>query len=204
METVQYEYYPSGNLQSIIYKKETAIHRSYEIGPAVYLYYDSLVLKSVGYYENGKLSRPVIYGPAYTSYYENGNLKGTVYMINGSLHRPPEQGPASTVFDKEYNNEITSQQYYIHYSILLNSYDHSEYRMFTDVYKLALEEYLKPFKSSIQIIEKNWKISKWNKRYREFLTQVLYVPENHDSPLGKLFPKGGFEFKKIKTLFEKF
>jgi hypothetical protein len=49
-------------------------------------------------------------------------------------------------------------------------------------------------------MENKWGISKWNGNYREFLTQVLTVPENHDSLVGKLFPNGGYDYKKFKEL----
>ena len=57
-------------------------------------------------------------------------------------------------------------------------------------------ENINEWKAAIKI-QKNWKISKHSKKYFEFYCQILNVPENHDSSLGKLFPGGGYEWKKI-------
>jgi hypothetical protein len=60
------------------------------------------------------------------------------------------------------------------------------------------KELIEKRKITINVIINNWLISKWNENYRELLTQVLTVPEKHDSIVGKLFPNDGYEFKKFK------
>lgn len=59
-------------------------------------------------------------------------------------------------------------------------------------------EFLKRLCNSIIKIQRNWRIALYNKRYRSFMAQVLTVPENHDSDIGKLFPNGGYDYQKFK------
>jgi hypothetical protein len=55
-------------------------------------------------------------------------------------------------------------------------------------------KFLENLENSVIKIQRNWRVSKWNGIYREFLTQVLTVPPNHDSLVGKLFPNGGYDY----------
>jgi hypothetical protein len=146
---------------------------------------------NVEYYENGKIQSQSWCingqfhnknGPAFIYYYDNGQILYQLWYINGTRHN--ENGPADIYYNE--NGQIESQLWWI------NGLRLSDPQII--VQKVLIEKR----KIAINVISKNWLISKWNGNYREFLTQVLTVPENHDSPVGKLFPNGGYDYKKFK------
>jgi hypothetical protein len=63
---------------------------------------------------------------------------------------------------------------------------------------IVQKELVEKLKIAINVISKNWLISKWNRVYREFLTRVLNVTDHDQTCVGKLFPTGGYKFKQIK------
>jgi hypothetical protein len=160
----------------IVYKNNyNQIHRPYESGPAIYYF-----TGTKEYRNHGLLHRPYKHGPAYIGF--NGTQ---MYFEHHIRHRPVEDGPAIIWYDN--NKTPVSFEYY-------------EYG-----YEIAdpKEWYEKKLKAT-KIIQKNWRICSFNSRFRELLTQVLLVPENHNSILGKIYPNGGYMFKKIKHEIENF
>jgi antitoxin component YwqK of YwqJK toxin-antitoxin module len=180
-------------------------------------YYENGQIKSKSWYKNGKYQSWRVNGeyhnengPAYINYYENGKIRYQLWYINGNLHN--ENGPANIWYYK--NGKIKSQLWCI------NGNNHNENGpAFIDYYAngqikyqswlingkhlsdpeiIIQKELIEKRKIAINVISTNWLISKWNGNYREFLTQVLTVPENHDSLVGKLFPNGGYDYKKFK------
>jgi hypothetical protein len=146
---------------------------------------------NIDYYENGqiqyqawKINRKFHNenGPANIWYYENGQINYKKWFINGNRHN--ENGPAYISYFE--NGQLNTQDWYINGKLLSN------------LEIIIQKELIKKRKKFINVISKNWLISKWNGIYREFLTQVLTVPENHDSLVGKLFPGGGYDYKKFK------
>jgi hypothetical protein len=155
---------------SVKYKNEfNEIHRPYEDGPAIYY-----KTGTHEYRTNGLIHRPYKIGPAFIGY--NGTAMWFEY---GVRHRPVECGPAIIWYDN--NKQVSNVEYYEHGKEIL----------------VPIEWYKKKLNAA-NVIQRNWKIAKYNLRYREFLTKVLTVPENHDSPVGKLFPNGGYDYKKFK------
>jgi antitoxin component YwqK of YwqJK toxin-antitoxin module len=143
-------------------------------------YYENGKVKSQEWWINGELHNEN--GPSYIDYYENGQIELKSWKINGKSHN--ENGPAYIWYYE--NGEIELKSWYINGEELSNR-------------KIIIQkELIEKRKIAINIIWKNWLISKWNEVYREFLTQVLTVPENHDSLVGKLFPNGGYDYKKFK------
>jgi hypothetical protein len=160
------------------------IHRNHEYGPAI-VRTDGTII----YYTDGEIDRPTHLGPAYigtnglTKYYTNGKINrpslegpaiiepsGTItYCKNGNVHRPLKEGAAVL------NEELDIVEYWLNGVFIENPQEWE----------------------AAEIIQRNWKISRWNSKYREFLAQVLMIPKNHDSKLGKLFPNGGIGYKEI-------
>jgi hypothetical protein len=145
----------------------------------------------VEYYENGQIEyqewlvngkRHNENGPAHINYYKNGQIHYQSWKINGEFHN--ENGPAIIRYYE--NGKIEYQSWYIN----------GERLSVTEI--IIQKELIEKRKIAINVISNNWLISKWNEVYREFLTQVLTVPEKHDSLVGKLFPGGGYDYKKFK------
>jgi antitoxin component YwqK of YwqJK toxin-antitoxin module len=152
---------------------------------------------NVEYYENGQIRYQSWKingkyhnenGPSHIWYYKNGQIKLQFWYINGKHHN--ENEPAIIWYYK--NGQIKSQSWIINGEKL------------SDPEIIIQKELIEKRKIAINVISKNWLISKWNGNYREFLTQVLTVPENHDSLVGKLFPNGGYDYKKFKELLHTF
>jgi antitoxin component YwqK of YwqJK toxin-antitoxin module len=143
-------------------------------------YYENGQIQYQGWYKNGKLHNEN--GPAFISYYKNGQINYQHWYINGEIHN--ENGPALIYYYE--NGQIKFQDWYINGEEL------------SDPQIIIQKELIEKRKIAINVISKNWLISKWNGNYREFLTQVLTVPKNHDSFVGKLFPTGGYDFKKFE------
>jgi antitoxin component YwqK of YwqJK toxin-antitoxin module len=205
-EPTNIDYYENGKIKS----KHWIVNgnRHNENGPAIIWYYENGKIKSqiwyvngilhnenepshIHYYENGKIKSQIWRinekrhnenGPAFISYYENGQIKYQYWCTNGLFQN--ENGPS--YIDYYENGQIQSQEWYI------NGEELSEQEI------LIQKELIEKRKIAINVIWKNWLISKWNWKYREFLTQILTVPENHDSLVGKLFPNGGYDYKKFK------
>lgn len=160
------------------------IHRDPEYGPAV-IKADGTII----YYENGEIHRDYTLGPAYVG--SDGTVK---YYDHGRISRPSEEGPA-----------IIHPDGTIYYC-LYNKYHRplNEGPAILNEETELIEYWLNGVKiespqewEAAKIIQKNWRIALFNKKYREMLTKVLLVPENHDSEVGKLFPKGGKDYQKI-------
>jgi antitoxin component YwqK of YwqJK toxin-antitoxin module len=143
-------------------------------------YYENGQIKSQRWFLNGKQHNEN--GPAIIWYYENGKIEYQYWYINGNRHN--ENGPAYISYYE--NGQICTKAWYINGKYLLNHQI------------IVQQELIEKRKIAINVISKNWLISKWNEKYREFLTQVLTVPENHNSLVGKLFPNGGYDYKKFK------
>jgi antitoxin component YwqK of YwqJK toxin-antitoxin module len=123
--------------------------------------------------------------PTNVEFYKTGKIKSQLWYKTEFTHN--DNGPSKIYYSE--NVQIKSQEWF------LNGRRHNEnWPAETRCYKEIIEKR----KISINIIWKNWLISKWNGKHREFLTQVLTVPENHNSPVGKLFPNGGYDYKKFK------
>jgi antitoxin component YwqK of YwqJK toxin-antitoxin module len=200
------EYYENGQIKFKLWKINNELHN--ENGPATVYYYENGQIFIQSWYINGTLNN--VNGPAYIWYYENGKIKSQSWRINGLLNN--ENGPAYICYYE--NSKVQFQRWYI------NGLSHNEngpaYIMYSKigiiifrdwyvngkfllVYEIIIQkELIEKRKKAINVISKNWLISKWNGKYREFLTQVLTVPENHDSLVGKLFPNGGYDYKKFK------
>jgi antitoxin component YwqK of YwqJK toxin-antitoxin module len=151
-----------------------------ENGPARIRYYQNGKIDYKEWWINGKCHNENC--PAFIRYYETGQIKSQIWFINGIPHN--ENGPTCICYFE--NGKSHSQQWYINGVEL--SYNEI----------IIQKELIEKRKKAINVIWKNWLISKWNGIYREFLTQVLTVPENHDSLVGKLFPNGGYDYKKFK------
>jgi antitoxin component YwqK of YwqJK toxin-antitoxin module len=199
-------YYENGKIKSQQWRINGILNN--ENGPAVIYYYKNGQIKSQSWYINGIIHN--VNGPAYIDYYKNGKIEYQAWYINGILHN--ENGP-SNIFYYE-NGQIESQSWYIN-GILHNEngpayiyyYENGQINFqewwlngveLSDPEILIQKELIEKRKIAINVISKNWLISKWNGIYREFLTQVLTVPENHDSLVGKLFPNGGCDYKNFK------
>jgi antitoxin component YwqK of YwqJK toxin-antitoxin module len=200
------EYYKNGQIKSQIWSINGKYHN--ENGPAYISYYENGKIQSkswringkyhnengpayISYYENGKIKYEESWinekllnenGPALTRYYKNGQIKYQEWLVNGNRHN--ENGPSYIWYYE--NGQIKYQAWWINGVELLKS----------EI--IIQKELIEKRKIAINVISKNWLISKWNNKYREFLTQVLTVPENHDSSVGKLFPNGGYDYKKFK------
>jgi antitoxin component YwqK of YwqJK toxin-antitoxin module len=155
-------------------------NRHNENGPAEIRYYENGQIKYQSWYINGK--RHNVNKNASIHYYENCQIKYQAWYINGKYHNV--NGPA-------YINYYENGQIY-YYSWYINGISLSNPQI------IVQKELIEKRKIAINVIWKNWLISKWNGNYREFLTQVLTVPENHYSRIGKLFPNGGYDYKKFK------
>jgi hypothetical protein len=172
------EYYENGQIQ---YKTWYINGKSHNVnGPANIRYYENGKIELQSWYINGKSHNEN--GPALIYYYENGIIESQSWKINGKSHN--ENGPALIYYYK--NGQIVYQSWIINGEKL------------SDLEIIIQKELIEKRKIAINVISKNWLISKWNEKYREFLTQVLTVPEKHDSPVGKLFPNGGYDFKNFK------
>jgi antitoxin component YwqK of YwqJK toxin-antitoxin module len=145
----------------------------------------------IDYYENGQINYQLWYingirhnenGLANICYYENGQIEYQSWYNRGNRHNV--NGPADIWYDE--NGQIEYQSWWINNKYL------------SDPEIIIQKELIDKRIKAINIIWKNWLISKWNGNYRELLTQVLTVPENHDSLVGKLFPNGGYDYKKFK------
>jgi len=160
----------------IVYKNNfNQIHRNHELGPAIYYF-----TGTKEYRRYGLLHRPYQHGPAYIGF--NGTH---MYFEHHIRHRPVEDGPAIIWCD--HNKVPVSFEYYEYgYEI-----------------KDPTEWYAKKLNAT-KIIQKNWRISLFNTKFRALLTQVLLVPENHHSVIGKIYPNGGYIFKQIKNQIESF
>lgn len=180
MYSVHGVYYRLLDLSStIINKEETHL-------PAHIEYYQNGNIKYKGWYTNGEFNRSVEQGPARIWYSTSGKILTKIWIQFGTTHRPIHQGPAVIKYF-EYSNDS-----FKHY-----------YENGVDINGSTLNKRLEPFVKAVKVIENNWKISKWNKRYREMLTQVLTVPANHDSCVGKIFPNGSVDYQKfVKGLQE--
>jgi hypothetical protein len=171
-------------------------------------YYENGQIKYQKWFINGKLHNEN--GPAYISYYENGQIEYQSLFINGNRHN--ENGPAYISYYE--NGQICTKAWYINGKkhnengpFHIHYYENGKIKNYgwwinglrlSDPQIIVQQEIIEKRKIAINLISKNWLISKWNGIYREFLTQVLTVPENHDSIVGKLFPNGGYDFKKFK------
>jgi antitoxin component YwqK of YwqJK toxin-antitoxin module len=172
------EFYKNGQIQ---FKKWYINGKANnENGPALIWYYENGQIQCQFWYING--IRHNENGPSHISYSENGQIIHKSWYINGTLHN--ENGPTFINYYK--NGKIMYQSWFIN----------GEELSYPEI--MVQKEIIEKRKISINVISKNWLISKWNGNYREFLTQVLTVPENHDSPVGKLFPNGGYDYKKFK------
>jgi antitoxin component YwqK of YwqJK toxin-antitoxin module len=171
-------YYENGQIQYQSWYINGNRHN--ENGPSDIWYYENGQIQYQSWYINGKEHN--VNGPAYISYYENGQIRHREWKINRKYHN--ENGPANIWYFE--NSQISSKHWYINGKTLLEQ----------EI--IIQKELIEKRKKAINIIWKNWLISKWNEVYREFLTQVLTVPENHDSRIGKLFPNGGYDYKKFK------
>jgi hypothetical protein len=172
------EYYENGKIQSQRWYINGKYHN--ENGPAIIWYYKNGQIQYQYWYIN-ELSHNEN-GPSIIFYYKNGQIEYQAWKINRIRHN--ENGPAYICYDE--NGQIIDESWYINGIFLLDPQ--------IIIQKELIEKRIK----AINIIWKNWLISKWNGKYREFLTQVLTVPENHDSRIGKLFPNGGYDYKKFK------
>jgi hypothetical protein len=166
----------------------TKINNDFNDGPALVTCVKNgiYIMFNIMYLQNGVVNRPYKLGPAQFAlciYLDGDYWIKKSYVKNNKLHRPVEDGPAQIHDDNIYFSKYWENGY----EIENNSLENHKFK-----------------KQMIQKIEKNWKISKWNGIYREFLTQVLTVPENHESLVGKLFPKGGYDYKKFKESVIKF
>jgi hypothetical protein len=148
--------------------------------PTTVKYYENGQIQSQRWFLNGKHHNEN--GPAIIWYYENSQIKSKHWIVNGEYHN--ENGHAYIYYYE--NGQIEYQSWHINGKYLLNHQI------------IILRELIEKRKKAITVISKNWLISKWNYKYREFLTKVLTVPENHDSSVGKLFPNGGYDYKKFK------
>lgn len=54
----------------------------------------------------------------------------------------------------------------------------------------------------VERIQRCWRRYMHNRKYEEFYAQVLSVPANHPSALGRLFPQGGYGFRALKREIE--
>jgi hypothetical protein len=148
--------------------------------PTIIYYYENGQIEYIYWKINGKCHNEN--GPAIIYYYTNGQIEYQSWKINGKSHN--ENGPTYICYYE--NGKIRYQYWYI------NGEELSDPEII--IQKELIEKRIK----AINIIWNNWLISKWNGKYREFLTQVLTVPENHNSLVGKLFPNGGYDYKKFK------
>jgi antitoxin component YwqK of YwqJK toxin-antitoxin module len=172
------EYYENGQIQYQIWYINGELHN--ENGPAIIKYYETGKIQYKFWKINGLPHNEN--GPASICYYENGEIKSQEWYINGLSHN--ENGPSIISFYE--NGKIHYQSWWINGTYL------------SKPEIIIQKELIEKRKIAINVIWKNWLISKWNGIYREFLTQVLTVPEKHDSPVGKLFSDGGYDFKKFK------
>jgi hypothetical protein len=200
------EYYENGQIKSQEWLVNGKRHN--ENGPAEICYYENGQVKYQEWWLNR--NRHNENGPAFISYYKNGQIEYQEWWLNGNRHN--ENGPS---FISYYENcKIYLQEWHIN-GISHNKngpakiyyYENGQilYQIWcingeelSDPEIIIQKELIDKRIKAINIIWKNWLISKWNGNYREFLTQVLTVPENHDSRIGKLFPNGGYDFKKFK------
>jgi antitoxin component YwqK of YwqJK toxin-antitoxin module len=171
-------YYENGQIHYQNWKINDKFHN--ENGPSYISYYENGQILLQSWAING--NRHNENGPADIWYYENGQIQYQTWWINGIRHN--ENGPYSIYYYK--NGQIKYQKWYINGKEL------------SDLKIIIQKEIIEKRKIAINVISKNWLISKWNGKYREFLTQLLTVPENHDSIVGKLFPTGGYDYKKFK------
>jgi antitoxin component YwqK of YwqJK toxin-antitoxin module len=171
-------YYENGKIESQEWFINGNLHN--ENGPASIDFYENGQIEYQYWYINGNHHN--VNGPAIIRYYENGQIEYQEWRINGNHHNV--NGPAYIYYDE--NGQIKFQSWWI------NGEDLSDPEI------IIQKELIEKRKIAINVIWKNWLISKWNGDYREFLTQVLTVPENHDSQVGKLFPNGGYDYKKFK------
>jgi hypothetical protein len=172
------EYYENGKIKSETWLISGKFHN--ENGPSRIWYYENGQIEYKGWYINRELHNEN--GPACIYYYENGQIETQYWYINSKSHN--ENGPSDIYYNK--NGKIKFQDWYIN----------GEYLSEPEI--IIQKELIEKRKIAINIICKNWLISKWNGYYREFLTQVLTVPKNHDSLVGKLFPNGGYDYKKFE------
>jgi hypothetical protein len=174
------------NHQEITWKNDSnELHRSPELGPAV-VKPDGTII----YYENGKIHRSPLLGPAYIN--ANGDY---IYYEQDKMSRPSSMGPA-------YVNSITGSQIYYEHGKKHRPLNEGpaviNYEL--DIFEYWINDVLveDPKKwEAAKIIQKNWRISKYNEKYREFFAQVLMVPKGHDSKIGQLFPNGGKDYQII-------
>jgi antitoxin component YwqK of YwqJK toxin-antitoxin module len=172
------EYFKNGKIKSQHWLVNRKCHN--ENGPAEIWYYENGKIRFQAFWINGKFHNEN--EPSSLGYYKNGNIKYQTWWINGKRHN--ENGPA-IIFYYE-NGQIDSESWYINGIFL------------SDPEIIIQKALIEKRKIAINVISKNWLISKWNWNYRELLTQVLTVPEKHDSTVGKLFPNGGYDYKKFK------
>jgi hypothetical protein len=172
------EYYENGQIKFKSWKINGKYHN--ENRPAIIWYYENGQIGYQSWFINGNLQN--VNGPACIDYYENGQIESHEWYTNGKRHN--ENGPAYIYYYE--NGQIQSQEWSINGKKL------------SDPEIIIQKELIEKRKQAINVISKNWLISKWNGIYREFLTQVLTVPEKHDSLVGKLFPDGGYDYKKFK------
>jgi antitoxin component YwqK of YwqJK toxin-antitoxin module len=202
------KYYENGKIEYQLWKINDKCHN--DNGPAFIRYYKNCKIQSQPWYINGELHNEN--GPAYIYYYENGQIQSQEWYVHGELHN--ENGPAHIWYDKNgkievqfwningirHNENGPAEIYYYENGPAEIYYQewHINGLQLSDHEIIIQKELIEKRKQAINVISKNWLISKWNGIYREFLTQVLTVPENHDSLVGKLFPNGGYDYKKFK------
>lgn len=94
------------------------------------------------------------------------------------------------------------------YKQMMKEYNKQEHvsLKFVDGYMASIKKYryYEMLKYYEDHVEKLVLLQKWVRsvihriKYREFYCKVLGVPACHDNPLGRVFPQGGYDFKKIQ------
>jgi len=160
--------------------------------------------------ENGNLHRPVTLGPAYIS--SNGFQ---VYYENGKCHRPAELGPAiiwSNGTQEYYEHEKRHRPAELGPAIIWSNgdksyYEHGKRHRPHELGPAVIESngsqfyYEHGIKKTLKEFKAIYKIQRWIRwqrfynKHRELFEKVLGLPANHDSVLGKLYPKGGDLYK---------
>jgi hypothetical protein len=194
-------------------------HRPYKDGPAI-IHLNKEFKESLHYMNSSEINKFI--EKISENDYNNDYVSFYIYYTNGVRYRPSHLGPTLGGKNTRYNfynneNGITHRpvelgkamidnlnKFYLH--DLLNNfidnshyYENGEFITESDAVIIAKDRI-----NAANKIHWNFKRAKHNRKYLDLYAQVLCIPENHDSVIGRLFPNGGIDFQKMKQLILNF
>jgi hypothetical protein len=150
------------------------------------------------YWEHGKFHRPHELGPAII--WSNGSQ---LYYENGIKHRPHELGPSEIWANGDQSYYENGELHRLHQLGPARIWSNGD----KEYWENGIEKTLKEFQA-IYKIQRWFRWQRFFNKYRDLFEKVLGLPANHDSVLGKMYPKGGDfykeTFKSLQNVLESF